>query len=343
MSDTTLEQTKPVLSIRDLTKSYSSRPGGYAVLDGIDFDVLPGETLGVVGESGCGKSTLARAIMRLGDVTSGSITLDDTELTHLGSSELRAFRKNFQMVFQDPFGSLDPRMSVRSLVEQPLRVHGVSDRTARREQAAAMLGRLGLGPEFHDRTVSQLSGGQRQRVAIARALVVGPKLTVLDEPVSALDVSVQAQVLNLLREEQLRLGLTYLFIVHDLAVAEYFCDRILVLYLGRVVESGTAEELFSNPQHPYTVSLFSAAPDPRRAASNADRIILKGEPQSKRPETGCPFASRCPIGFDRELCHTTTPKVDAFDEGGHQAACHFPGELRTGQLPGDLAGDDAAA
>jgi oligopeptide/dipeptide ABC transporter ATP-binding protein len=341
MSDTTTVSMAPVLSVRDLTKSYSSRPGGYAVLDGIDFDVFPGETVGVVGESGCGKSTLARAIMRLGDVTTGSITVDDTELVDLGSAELRAFRRNFQMVFQDPFGSLDPRMSVRALVEQPLKVHGLGDRAARRQQAADMLGRLGLGPEFHDRTVSQLSGGQRQRVAIARALVVGPRLTVLDEPVSALDVSVQAQVLNLLREEQVRLGLTYLFIVHDLAVAEYFCDRILVLYLGRVVESGTAEELFANPQHPYTVSLFSAAPDPRRVASRAERIILKGEPQSKRPEVGCPFASRCPIGFDREVCHTTTPADDLYDENGHRAACHFPGELRPGHLP--VGGDGVAA
>ncbi|HEY0248971.1 MAG TPA: oligopeptide/dipeptide ABC transporter ATP-binding protein [Gryllotalpicola sp.] len=329
MTDTA---TRPVLSVHGLKKSYSSRSDGYAVLDGISFDVHRGETLGVVGESGCGKSTLARAIMRLGDVTAGSITLGDEELTEAAGGRLRRLRHRFQMVFQDPFGSLDPRMTVLQLVEQPLAVHQLGDRTERHARAIEILSQLGLDESFHDRVPSRLSGGQRQRVAIARALVTRPELIVLDEPVSALDVSVQAQVLNLLREEQERLDLAYIFIVHDLSVAEYFCDRIVVLYLGRVVESGTAQELFSNPQHPYTVSLFSAAPDPRRAVSTDDsapgRIVLHGEPQARRPEQGCPFASRCPVRHDRPLCVEKAPAPDAYSVDGHNAACHFPGELK---------------
>ncbi|PPF88283.1 peptide ABC transporter ATP-binding protein [Subtercola sp. Z020] len=318
--------TAPLLRVSGLSKSYNRGRGGYAVLDDISFDLFPGETLGVVGESGCGKSTLARAIMRIGDIDRGSITLDGTDVSKVRGKALRELRKTFQMVFQDPFGSLDPRMTVAQLVEQPMAVHGISDAAGRRSLARSILSSLGLEERFLERTPGSLSGGQRQRVAIARALAPSPQLVVLDEPISALDVSVQAQVLNLLADEQRRLGLTYLFIVHDLAAAEYFCDRILVLYLGRIVESGTSEELFRNPQHPYTVSLFSAAPDPRRG--DRKRIVLRGEPQSKRPATGCPFASRCPVGFDREICHTSTPPLAPTAGDGHVAACHFAGELK---------------
>lgn len=278
-------QEPPLLSVKGLTKSYSSRRGNYAVLDGISFDVWKGETLGIVGESGCGKSTLARAIMRLGSITSGEVTLGGTDIATLSGRTLREFRRRFQMVFQDPFGSLDPRMSVRQLVTQPLAAHGVSNKAERPKVVADLLQSLGMGGRFLETNPSQLSGGQRQRVAIARALVLKPEIVVLDEPISALDVSVQAQVLNLLREEQERLDLTYLFIVHDLAAAQYFCDRIIVLYLGQIVEMGTAEELFAKPKHPYTVSLFSAAPDPRRL-ERKDRILLRGEPQAHRPEHG---------------------------------------------------------
>ena len=316
----------PLLAVRGLTKSYGSGRGSYAVLDDISFDVRKGETLGIVGESGCGKSTLARAIMRLGSITSGSVTLGGTDISSLSGRALREFRRRFQMVFQDPFGSLDPRMSVRQLVTQPLTVHGVSSRAERPRVVADLLQSLGLGERFLETNPSQLSGGQRQRVAIARALVLKPEIIVLDEPISALDVSVQAQVLNLLREGQEHLGLTYLFIVHDLAAAQYFCDRIIVLYLGQIVEMGTAEELFASPRHPYTVSLFSAAPDPRRG-KRKDRVLLRGEPQARRPEHGCPFASRCPVGFDREVCLTTAPELLPVGDSDQVAACHFPGEL----------------
>lgn len=315
-----------LLTVDKLSKSYGSRPGSYNVLDNVSFDVRRGETLGIVGESGCGKSTLARAIMRLGDITSGTVTLDGTDIYGLSGRELRRFRKKFQMVFQDPFGSLDPRMSVRELVEQPLAVHGETDKVKRRAQAAELLDDLGMDERFLDRSPSQLSGGQRQRVAIARAVVLTPEIIVLDEPISALDVSVQAQVLNLLRAEQERLGLTYLFIVHDLAAAQYFSDRILVLYLGQIVEMGTSEELFASPKHPYTVSLFSAAPDPRRSAKT-ERVVLRGEPQARRPAQGCPFVSRCPIGFDREVCATVAPPLSPTGSGTQQVACHFPGEF----------------
>jgi len=329
VSETTLPRTdhvdragEPLLSVRGLSRSYQGGRRRYDVVNDVSFDVWAGETVGIVGESGCGKSTLARAVLRLGDVSAGRVTLGGTELTALTGRALRRERRRVQMMFQDPFGSLDPRMSVRAIVEQPLAVHGVPD-PERSRTAEEVLEDLGLGESFWDRTTRELSGGQRQRVAIARALVLRPELTVLDEPVSALDVSVQAQVLTMLRREQRRLGLTYLFIVHDLAAAEYFCDRVLVLYLGEVVESGSAEEIFRRPQHPYTVSLFSAAPDPRPGASKK-RVLLRGEPQSRRPEQGCPFASRCPVGFDREVCRTSKP---ALTRGTQQVACHFPGEL----------------
>ncbi|MEU6647434.1 ABC transporter ATP-binding protein [Saccharomonospora sp. NPDC046836] len=322
-----LEVTEaPLLSVRNLVKSYAAGKNGYAVLDDVSFDVFPGETVGIVGESGCGKSTLARAIMRLGDVTSGSVELAGKDLTALRGRQLRRHRRHFQLVFQDPFGSLDARMSVRAIVEQPLEVHGIGTAVERRELATDMLARLGLGAEFLTRSPKTLSGGQRQRVAIARALVLDPQLAVLDEPISALDVSVQAQVLNLLREEQRRTGVTYLFIVHDLSAAEYFCDRILVLYLGRIVETAPAAELFANPRHPYTVALFSAAPDPRRP--DRKRILLEGEPQARRPERGCVFAARCPLGKDREICRTTSPELAQAGSPEHQTACHFPGELQ---------------
>lgn len=331
MFDTILEKTDsdrtPLLEVHQLHHSYARSGNGYEVLKDVSFTIRPGEAVGVVGESGCGKTTLARAVLRLIAPNMGSIKLKDTDLTHLRGRELRQQRKRFQMVFQDPFGSLDPRMSVQQLVEQPLTVHGIGRNEERRAQATKILSELGLGAQFLTRTSEHLSGGQRQRVAIARALVLRPELTVLDEPISALDVSVQAQVLTLLRREQQKLGLTYLFIAHDLAAAEYFCDRIMVLYLGQIVESGPAEEVFGNPQHPYTASLISAAPDARPRTEKKARIVLKGEPQARRPEQGCPFAPRCPIGYDRQRCRTETPFLTPGDSG-NTVACHYPGELQ---------------
>jgi len=318
----------PLLRVRDLRRSYGG-PRSYAVLDGLSLDVRRGETVGVVGESGCGKSTLARALVRLDPVDHGTVELDGVDLASLRGAALRRERRRFQMVFQDPFGSLDPRMTVRQLVEQPLAVHGTPPHL-RARLVEEMLDDVGLGGDFADRLPPALSGGQRQRVAIARALVLRPDITVLDEPISALDVSVQAQVLTLLRREQRRLGLTYLFITHDLAAAEHFCDRVLVLYLGRVVEVATSEELFASPLHPYSAALLSAAPQPR-GTRQRERVLLRGEPLARRPEAGCPFASRCPVGHDREVCRTTAPELvpasGVAAGGGHQVACHFPGEL----------------
>lgn len=334
MSELTTDKTvgqeadaEPLLTVESLHHTYSRSGSGYDVLKDVSFSIYPGESIGVVGESGCGKSTLARIILRLYTPRAGKVRLQKTELTTLRGRELRQARRRFQMVFQDPFGSLDPRMTVKELVEQPLAVHRIGGKRDQAEKAVKMLNELGLGESFHHRLPKQLSGGQRQRVAIARALVLDPEITVLDEPISALDVSVQAQVLTLLRNEQKKLGLTYLFIAHDLAAAEYFCDRILVLYLGQIVESGPAEEVFSAPQHPYSAALISAAPDPNSADRRKERIILHGEPQARRPEQGCPFAPRCPIGFDRERCRTEAPSPIATD-GGRTVACHYPGELK---------------
>ncbi|WP_051130878.1 ABC transporter ATP-binding protein [Nesterenkonia alba] len=317
----------PLLDVAHLHHSYSRRGGaGYDVLKDVSFQIFPGQSVGVVGESGCGKSTLARAILRLISPHAGSIRLGETDLVRLSGRALRHERRRLQMVFQDPFGSLDPRMTVQQLVEQPLHVHHIGEKKDRRSRAANMLADLGLGETFLDRLPKQLSGGQRQRVAIARALVLDPELTVLDEPISALDVSVQAQVLTLLREEQRKLGTTYLFIAHDLAAAEYFCDTILVLYLGQIVESGPATQVFTDPQHPYSASLISAAPDPRPAGKRRERIVLRGEPQAQRPERGCPFAPRCPVGFEREKCRSEVPDLTPTDDG-RRVACHYPGEL----------------
>ena len=323
---------EPLLRVRGLSRSYATGRNAYRVLNDVSFDVWKGETLGVVGESGCGKSTLARTLLRLGDASAGQVVLEGTDLCTLRGDALRRKRRDIQMVFQDPFGSLDPRMPVRAIVEQPLAVHGVpADERAR--QAEELLADVGLVGEILERVPGQLSGGQRQRVAIARALVLRPDITVLDEPISALDVSVQAQVLTLLRREQRRLGLTYVFIVHDLAAAEFFCDRVVVLYLGEIVETASAQDLFERPQHPYTTALLSAAPVPR-GTGKRQRILLQGEPQSRRPEQGCPFASRCPVGSDRVRCRTEKPLLAGVPTPGaaaperHQVACHFPGELR---------------
>jgi oligopeptide/dipeptide ABC transporter ATP-binding protein len=297
-------------------------------VDGVSFDVRKGETFGLVGESGCGKSTLARCILRLVALTGGRVLLDGVDLSALSGDELRRMRRRMQIVFQDPYASLDPRMSVRAIVEEPFVIHGIGDHAERVQRVEEMLQLVGIAPAQMRRKPHEFSGGQRQRIAVARALALHPELVILDEPISALDVSIQAQVLNLLRSLQEQLQLTYVFIIHDLAVAEYFCDRLAVLYLGAVVELGDRESLFRRPLHPYTVSLLSAVPIPDPASERRrQRIVLRGELTPISAErSGCRFQPRCPLGRDRPICAEQEPPL-VEHAPGQWAACHFPGEL----------------
>ncbi len=297
-------------------------------VDGVSLDVRRGETVGLVGESGCGKSTLARCVLQLTRPTAGRVVFDGIDLTTLSNAALRPLRRRMQIVFQDPYASLDPRMTVLSIVEEPLVIHGMGDRRQRAQTAAKFLELVGIPKVQMSRKPHEFSGGQRQRIGVARALVLQPELVILDEPISALDVSIQAQVLNLLRDLRTELSLTYLFIVHDLAIAEYFCDRVAVLYLGAVVELADREAIFRRPLHPYTVSLLSAVPIPDPASKpRRKRIVLPGEVSSNgTTRTGCRFRPRCPVGRDRELCAAEEPKLIEHAPG-QWAACHFPGEL----------------
>jgi oligopeptide/dipeptide ABC transporter ATP-binding protein len=309
-------------------------PTELRALEDVSFDVARGETFGLVGESGCGKSTAARCILRLHEPTAGRVVFDGVDVLALARPELRRMRRRMQIVFQESTAALDPRMSVRALVEEPLAIHGLGERAEQRERALELLRVVGITAEQAERRPHAFSGGQRQRIGVARALVLDPELVVLDEPVSAVDVSIQAQILNLLRELQQRLGLTYVFIVHDLAVAEYFCDRLAVLYLGHVMELGDRETLFHEPLHPYTVSLLSAVPIPDPALeARRRRIVLRGDvaPLGQRVG-GCVFRPRCPVGRDREVCAAEEPPV-AERSPGHWVACHFPGELRANGGP----------
>jgi oligopeptide/dipeptide ABC transporter ATP-binding protein len=299
------------------------------VLDDITLSVQRGESFGLVGESGCGKSTLARCLLRLLEPSAGRVLFDGVDLATLDRERLRSIRRRLQFVFQDPFASLDPRMTAGQIVEEPLLVHGIGDPAERERAVLQMLADVGLTTEQANRRPHAFSGGQRQRIGIGRALVLRPELVILDEPVSALDVSVQAQVLNLLRELQAQLNLTYVFISHDLALAEYFCDRVAVLYLGQVMELADRTALFRAPLHPYTVSLLSAVPIPAVGgrARRANRPTLIGEVASvgDRPQ-GCPFEPRCPVGRGRDSCRNERPPLTE-STSGHRVACHYPGEL----------------
>jgi len=298
--------------------------GTIAAVDGVTFDIAEGETLGLVGESGSGKSTTGRALLQLVKPTAGEVRFQAAELTTMAPRELRDVRRQMQMIFQDPYASLDPRMSVRDIVGEPLDVHAIGSREERRARVSELLALVGLRPEHADRYPHQFSGGQRQRIGIARALATGPRFIVADEPLSALDVSIQAQILNLLNDLKPRLGLTYLFIAHDLAVVRHISDRVAVMYLGRIVELGPRESVFARPLHPYTQALLSAIPVPDPdLEGRRQRIVLEGElPSPAHPPRGCRFHPRCPLATD--LCRIEDPELRDLGPLGapHQVACH---------------------
>ena len=307
--------------------------GGPSVraVDGVSLRIARGETLGLVGESGCGKSTLGRAVLRLVEPTAGRVLIDGTDVTALAAEPLRRFRRHAQMIFQDPYASLNPRMSIGEIVVEPLVVHRLvgRGRDERAAEAGRLLARVHLRPDLADRRPHELSGGQRQRVGIARALAARPAFIVADEPISALDVSIQAQIVNLLAELRDAERLTYLFISHDLQIVRYLCDRVCVMYLGRVVEEAAAAALYARPRHPYTEALLSAVPVPDPSTKRR-RILLEGEvPSSSSPPPGCAFHPRCPLyaakGRPAE-CRAEAPKLEDRGSPGHLVACHFGGD-----------------
>jgi peptide/nickel transport system ATP-binding protein/oligopeptide transport system ATP-binding protein len=321
----------PLMEIRDLVKHFPIRKGllqrqvgAVRAVDGVSFDVMRGETLGLVGESGCGKSTTARLILRLMDPTDGSIKFDGEEISNASGSRLKELRRGMQMIFQDPYSSLNPRKTVGTVIAEPFAIHGLLKGEGERKRTVQdLMDRVGLNPEHYNRYPHEFSGGQRQRIGVARALALKPKVIVADEPVSALDVSIQAQILNLLRELQHELGITLVFIAHDLSVVRHMCDRIAVMYLGRIVEMASNEQLYAHPRMPYTGALMSAVPVPQpRLAATKKRQILAGDvPSPSNPPPACRFHTRC--WKAQEICRQEDPPLEPKD-GGNIAACHFP-------------------
>ncbi len=326
-----------LLDVRDLIKYFPIQKGVFRkvvghvkAVDGVSFFIRDGETLGMVGESGCGKTTTGRCILRLEEPTRGVVNFryNDvmTDLASTSFRDLKAIRREVQVIFQDPFSSLDPRKTIRDIIAEPLKIHGIGTKRERTERVRAMLKEVGLSPGMVNRYPHAFSGGQRQRIGVARALILNPKLIICDEPVSALDVSIQAQILNLLTSLQKEFDLTYLFIAHDLSVVEHISDRVMVMYLGKIVEMAVADDLYQQPRHPYTEALLSAVPvaDPR---SKVERVLLEGAvPDPSNPPEGCNFHTRC--SYAKDICRMEEPELVVLDsESNHYAACHRVNEL----------------
>jgi len=343
----------PLIEVRNLVKWFPITQGimfrrtiGHVhAVDDVSFDIFEGETLGLVGETGCGKTTTGRLVLRLLEPTSGSIKFKGQDISRMSTTELRPLRREMQIIFQDPFASLDPRMTVGAIIGEPLAIHRLADGEKARARVQDLMERVGLNPDRHNRFPHEFSGGQRQRVGIARALAVEPKLIICDEPVSALDVSIQAQIINLLEDLQKELKLTYLFIAHDLSVVRHVSDRVAVMYLGKIVELARASDLYASARHPYTGALLSAAPvaDPMIAREHK-RVILGGDvPSPVNPPSGCRFHPRCPVANEKPDERMATcsgiepPLVDI--EPGHAAACHYPLSQKVAE---QIAGVDVA-